>query len=81
MASQNSPSSIPIPGLPQWRLEYESCLQEADHNILFKRVEIAEAAILNCREALEQTPDAAQRAEIKIALAKLRLLKKEILNF
>jgi hypothetical protein len=49
--------------------------------MLFKRVEIAEASLLNRRESLEHESDSFQRTEIEIALSKLRLLKREILNF
>src|SRR5689334_23071564 len=36
----------------QWREEYEAALQETDHKMLFKRIEIAEAALLTRREFL-----------------------------
>jgi hypothetical protein len=41
--------------LPPWQLEYESALQETDHKILFKRIEVAEAAILTRREILPRS--------------------------
>lgn len=81
MASQDSLFPASIQGLRKWRLEYESALRETDHKILFKRVEIAEAAILNCWEVLEANLDAPERIEMEIALAKLRLMKRETLNF
>lgn len=81
MASPEIPAPVPALTLPRWRLEYESALRETDHKILFKRVEIAEAAILNRRESLDHPDDAFQRTEVEIALSNLRLLKKEILNF
>ncbi len=81
LASPEIPTPVPAPTLPQWQLEYESALRETDHKILFKRVEIAEAALLNRRETLDHPADAFQRTEVEIALSKLRLLKKEILNF
>jgi len=56
-------------------------LRETDQKMLFKRVEIAEASLLNRRESLEHESDSFQRTEIEIALSKLRLLKREILNF
>jgi hypothetical protein len=57
-------------------------MQETDHKTLFKRVEVAEAAMLTRRKVLTQSPDGfAEREEIKIALAKVRNLKKEVLNF
>jgi hypothetical protein len=74
---------IPIPArtLPHWQVEYESALRETDYKMLFKRVEIAEAALLNRRESLDRPSDCFQRTEVEIALSKLRLLKREILNF
>ena len=43
MASHEFSSSVPRRDLPPWQLEYESALQETDHKILFKRIEVAEA--------------------------------------
>ena len=40
-----SPSVAERP-FPHWQLEYEGALQETDHKILFKRIEVAEAAVL-----------------------------------
>jgi hypothetical protein len=63
-------------------MAYEAALQETDHKTLFKRIEVAEAAILSRREALTQSPDGfSEQQEIKPALAKLRSLKKEVLKF
>jgi hypothetical protein len=82
MASHKFSPSVPQRAFPQWQLEYESAMRETDHNTLFKRVEVAEAAILTRREVLMQSPDGfAERQEIKLALAKLRNLKKEVLKF
>ena len=82
MASQEFSSSVPERVLPQWQLEYEAALQETDHRTLFKRIEVAEAAILARREVLVHSSDGfAERNEIKLALDKLRRLKKEILKF
>jgi hypothetical protein len=80
MASHEfSPS---VPDLPQWQQEYEAAMRETDHKTLFKRIEVAEAAILSRREVLTQSSDGfAERQEIKLALAKLRNLKKEVLKF
>jgi hypothetical protein len=66
---------------PQWQLEYESALQETDRKMLFKKVEIAEATLLKRRESLGALSDSFERTEIEIAISKLRLLKREILNF
>ena len=66
----------------QWRLEYESAMNEVDHRALFKRIEIAEAAVLTRREVLALRPeDFAEWQEIERALGKLRHLKKEVLRF
>jgi hypothetical protein len=82
MASLEFPSLVPEPDDPQWKLEYESALRETDHKTLFKQIEVAEAAILTRREALLQSSDGfTERQETKIALAKLRNLKKEVLKF
>jgi predicted RNA-binding protein with PUA-like domain len=67
---------------PQWRLVYESAIRETDHNALFKRVEVAEAAILTQREMLTlSSVDFAEWQQIERALKKLRHLKKEVLKF
>jgi hypothetical protein len=82
MASHELPRAVPEGDFPRWQLEYESAIQETDHKALFKRIEVAEAAILSRREVLMQSPDGfAERQETKMALAKLRNLKKEILKF
>jgi hypothetical protein len=82
MASHEFSPSVPERSFPQWQREYEAALQEIDHRTLFKRIEVAESAILGRREVLLQSPDGhAERQEIKMALDKLRRLKKEILNF
>jgi len=79
MASYESSSSAPV---ADWRRDYESALLETDHKALFKRVEVAEAAILGRREELQRGSDGlAEQLEIETALIKLRKLKKEILNF
>ena len=97
MTSPESSSSAPDPerpdqevqgpevrdqGLPRWKLEYGSAVQETDHRRLFKRIEVAEAAILSRREVLMQSSDGfVERQEIKVALAELRNLKKDVLKF
>jgi hypothetical protein len=81
METPEAHSALPIRRSPQWQVEYESALQEKDHRLLFKKVEIAEAALLNGRESLDAPYNPEQRTEIDIALSKLRLLKKHVLNF
>jgi hypothetical protein len=57
-------------------------MNEVDHRALFKRIEIAEAAVLTRREVLALRPeDFAEWQEIERALGKLRHLKKEVLRF
>ena len=78
MASQEFSSWVPRRDLPPWKPEYESALQETDHKILFKGIEVAEAAIVTRREILMQSPDGfAERQQTKLVLAKLRNLKKK----
>ncbi|MGA9814284.1 MAG: hypothetical protein WBQ64_15975 [Terriglobales bacterium] len=82
MASQQFSSSVPEGRSPQWQQVYEAALQETDPRTLFKRIEVAEAAVLARREVLVHSSDGfAERNEIKVALDKLRRLKKEILKF
>jgi hypothetical protein len=82
MASNQTSSASPAGRFPQWQGEYEAALRETDHRMLFKRVEIAEAAILNRRETLKQESDGRmEQQEIERALEKLRVLKEDILNF
>jgi hypothetical protein len=81
MAAREKPARIPALRFPQWQPQYEAALRETDHKI-FKRVEIAEAALLNCRDALAQDSSGRrEHNEIEKALAKLRALKKDVLNF
>ena len=54
MALRDFSLSSPFPLLfPDWQREYESALLETDQSTLFTRVEVAEAAILTRRDALE----------------------------
>ena len=76
------PSPIAQRSCLQWRLEYESAIEETDHKALFKRVEVAEAAILTRREMLAlSSEDFAEWQEVEMALDKVRHLKKEVLKF
>jgi len=66
----------------QWKREYQAALRETDTQVLFKRVEIAEAALFNRREALLRSDDGrAELQEVETALQKLRSVKKEVLHF
>lgn len=65
-----------------WRHAYDLVLQESENQALFKRIEVAEAAILLRRDAVKSSPD--DQAEYKAvadALAHLRFLKKSRLGF
>jgi len=82
MVSRKFSSSVREGDFDGWQLEYESALRETDRKTLFKRVEIAEAAILTRREALTYSPDGfVEGQEIKVALDTLSKLKKEVLKF
>ena len=55
---------------------------ETDKSVLFKRVEVADVAILTRRDALEHDSSSqTERAAIEDALANLRVLKRERLRF
>jgi hypothetical protein len=82
MALGKHTSSVPASRIPQWRSEYEFALQETDLKTLFKRIEIAEASILNRQEVLREYPDGfSERQEIEMALLQLSRLKKNVLKF
>ena len=67
------PSPVAERGYSQWRLEYASAMKETDHNALFKRIEVAEAAILTRREALTlSSEDVVEWQQIETALNKLK---------
>jgi len=75
-------TSFPPLRFPNWQREYESALLETDNGVLFKRVEVAEAAILTRRDALEQDSSGqTERGAIEDALANLRVLKRDRLHF
>jgi len=82
MASDETPFLGPALHFPQWQGEYEAALRETDRKMLFKRVEIAEAALLNHRDALTQdSDDRVEEQEIESALKSLRALKRDVLDF
>ena len=67
---------------PNWQREYESALLETDKSVLFKRVEVAEAAILARRDVLEHDSSSqTERVAMEDALANLRVLKRDQLHF
>ena len=83
MALRDFSLSSPFPLLfPDWQREYESALLETDQSTLFTRVEVAEAAILTRREALERDSNTqTERRAIEDALSNLRVLKRDQLHF
>jgi hypothetical protein len=75
-------SAIPTTNSRQWRCEYAAALAERDKPKLFKRVEIAEAALFSRQEALMQSSDGrAELQEIAGALGNLQRVKRDVLNF
>ena len=55
---------------------------ETDKSVLFKRVEVAEAAILTRRDELaHDSSSQTERGAIEDALTKLRVLKRDRLHF
>jgi hypothetical protein len=75
-------TSFPPLRFPNWQREYESALLETDESVLFKRVEVAEAAILTRRDALEHDSSSqTERGGIEEALANLGVLKRDRLHF
>jgi hypothetical protein len=67
---------------PNWQRDCESVLLETDKSVLFKRVEVAEAASLTRRDALEHDSSGqTERVAIEDALANRRVLKRDQLHF
>jgi hypothetical protein len=69
MTTKQSPA-LPLSLLfPHWHDESEAVLRETDHKMLFKRVEIAEAALFSRRDALrQQTAGTVEQSAIEKAL-------------
>jgi hypothetical protein len=75
-------SAIPTRDFQQWRYEYAAALAEKDKPALFKRVEIAEAALFSRQEALMQSSDGdLELREIASALKDLQRVKRNVLKF
>jgi hypothetical protein len=67
---------------PEWQNEYRAALLELDRQKLSERVTAAEAAIYKRLQTISQNSDhQAERQAIQDAMAALRLLMKERLNF
>lgn len=68
MASFESSSPAPVPRVSVATVVYESLLLETDRKALFKRIEVAEAAMFARLEVLDHTPESsAERQEIESA--------------
>jgi len=75
-------SSPSLPHLPVWQSDYDSVLTETDTDTLFKRVEIAEAAILTRRDILHAGSECRSELQaIAEALENLRVIKRDQLKF
>lgn len=74
----------PLPKLqyPEWQADYQAALLELDREKLLQRVAAAEATIFNRLQAISQSPDHnVERQAIEDALANLRVLKREKLDY
>ncbi|MGH9494344.1 MAG: hypothetical protein ACRD3B_05050 [Candidatus Sulfotelmatobacter sp.] len=68
--------------LPEWQREYAAAFSESDTAALFKRVEVAEAAIMTCLEPLLRSVDSDnERRALEDALNQLRIIKRDRLKF
>jgi len=67
---------------PDWQKPVQAALVELDKDKLKERVAEAEAAIFERQQAISQSRDHhAEREAIEYALANLRVVKREILEF
>jgi hypothetical protein len=67
---------------PDWQRPVQAALVELDKDKLKERVAAAEAAIFERQQAISQSRDhQAEREAIEYALANLRFVKREILEF
>lgn len=67
---------------PKWHQAYDSVLRETDDRALFKRIEVAEAAILTRKEVLAHGSDHhPERQAMEDALVNLQRLKRDRLNW
>jgi hypothetical protein len=67
---------------PEWQSAYKAALLELDPKQLIGRVTVAETAIFNRLQAVSNSTDSqAERQAIEDALAALRVLKRDRLNF
>jgi len=81
MSPRGTSSSV-RPRFDSWLHEYEEALSEGNTISLFKRIEVAEAAILTRRADLgRNSSHDVERQALEEALTKLRLIKRERLKF
>ena len=67
---------------PKWQPEYQAALMELDHSKLLRRVTEAEYAIYRRLQSLTNTTNChPEMLAIEDALASLRLLKREQVDF
>ena len=79
MAAKDPSPDIPY---PDWQYEYHAAFVELDRDKLAERIAAAETAIFNRLQAISQSPDHRTEHEaIKDAVAALRMLKRDELNF
>jgi hypothetical protein len=67
---------------PRWQVPYRTTLVETDRSLLFKKVEIAEAAVLTRLHELQPgTENLAERQQLTRARTGLQIIKKHKLGF
>ena len=83
MAVHNtSPSTSNLLRFPEWQRQFRTALMELDHSKLLKRVTEAEHAIFHRLQWLAKTTNCqSELLAIEDALASLRLLKREQVDF
>ena len=77
-------STYPSPKIlyPEWQGEYLAALLEFDPKLLKERMQAAEGAIFKRLQAISQSTDnRTERQAIEDAVAVLRVLKRDRLNF
>jgi hypothetical protein len=78
----NPTSPSPKIQYPEWQGDYLAALLEFDPKLLRERLQAAEAAIFKRLQAMSQSTDnRPERQAIEDAVAALRVLKRDRLNF
>ena len=81
MADDTSPSTKNL-RFPDWQLEFEAALLEADPQNLRERLEAAEVAMFLRSQALAHSTDGhVEKQAIREAITKLRLIQTEKLGY